>query len=185
MRRSVVPEADWVGHFCPLAPASKLGLNQHGGEIHVYAEPSSTVGGMGVLPNFLTVSETLHMTALVEQRLGFQAGTTEPPSYFSNSSYLSINPLQTKAPTHHADIAARLRTFPGITPGSPTMRPHNELIQMAVTGRLGNRSLSVHHDRNQGQFRVLTILGYLGRRWPEGAHTIFPLVPTQRRPRAR
>ena len=176
----MLSENEWVRHLCPSASASLAGLPHLSGHAaHVCVPHDGTHGGLAIMPRFLSGAETKELTQLVERRFGLPAKRL---SYNSSFESISIKPSWLSQSVFGGwssrlpHIGARLRAFPGQS-SALKRRPQHELLQIAVTGQRSTRArkASVHHDRNMGQHRVLTVLGYLGRQRPEGAHTLFPL----------
>ena len=163
----MLSEKEWVRQLCPSASSSLAGLPHLSSKsIHICIPRDGIHGGLAILPRFLSRVETKALTQLVERRFGLPG---KRPSY--NASFQTIS---TKG-TWSSQIGEKLRAFPGKS-SALKIRPEHEMLHLAVTGqRSSSRRAAVHHDRNAGQHRVLTVLGYLGRQRPEGAHTIFPL----------
>lgn len=173
-----LPHEEWLSALCPLSPAMAAGLPFVQGDVHVCVNRNATHGGLFIAPRFLSSVETLHFTERLERNFGLiNRGLADSRPIWYNSTNVRVPTRRTKGwsgPQTLAAVGDRLSAFPGSVPGS--RRGRRETIQVAVTGGRGTKPrLGVHHDRNLGQHRVLTVLGYLGRSTPLGAHTIFPL----------
>lgn len=173
-----LPESSWLDAFCPLAPASAVGFPFLGGatSVHVCVPHDGSRGGLIVVPKFLSTDETLVMTAAIEDKVNSNSTATYRRSWLNlpvgNNDRAAIKMAELPK------LGSRLISFPGKcyaarNLGSSRRPIVAEQVQVAVTRH--RVDVNVHHDRNLGQHRVLTVLGYVGTRQATGGHTIFPL----------
>ena len=175
---AMLSESQWVSQLCPSASANSVGLPHLSGHTANICIPRDGIhGGLAILPRFLSSAETQELTRLVERRFGLPGNRV---SYNATFQSVSIKGTWSSAiDGTWATLGTKLRNFPGVSSAREIGR-QNEMLQLAATGRLSSkRKPAVHHDRNMGQHRVLTVLGYLGRQRPDGAHTLFPLFDVE------